>query len=309
MTLIQFPNNGTISCTSSMDNAYHLVTYPDAAGFLARSQIYLEAREAVNSLMLGTCLRLKQYPERITNSPYLATIEKGVLVYLAAMLTPPFHLVLASHHHDILPGLELIVHDLLVRDWSVPGVTAPKSLAQSFAEQWVKKAGCAYALEMSQRIYECRAVIPPASIPGSLRLASMDDLELVASWFLAFWEETFPHRRHNAEDALELAHSRLSDGDVYLWDHDLPVSMAAKTRPTLNGISVNFVYTPHQFRHNGYATACVARLTQLLLSSEYKFCTLYTDLANPTSNSIYKRIGYNPIQDVISFLFEYTQDI
>jgi predicted GNAT family acetyltransferase len=79
--------------------------------------------------------------------------------------------------------------------------------------------------------------------------------------------------------------------------------MAAKTRPTINGISISFVYTPPQFRDNGYATACVAKLTQTLLSSGYKFCALYTDLTNPTSNSIYKKIGYNPIQDVNSYLF------
>jgi predicted GNAT family acetyltransferase len=253
--------------------------------------------------MLGVCLRLVRYPEISTESPYLAAIKIGVLPYLAAMLTPPYNLVLASSQHSIESALELVVDDLITKQWQVPGVTAPKTLARSFAELWSDKTGSRYDLEMAQRIYECRAVIPPSSMPGNLRRATNDDIQIVTDWIFAFWEETFPTQRHTPEEVIDLARTRIKDGDIYLWDHDLPVSMAAKTRPTLNGISINFVYTPPQFRNNGYATACVAKLTQSLLSSGYNFCALYTDLANPTSNSIYKKIGYNPIQDVNSYLF------
>jgi len=298
-------NNGTIFINSHMNTHMHLLNFPDANQFLNRAQHYLEAREAVNSLMLGTCLRLAYHPERITETPYFATVEKGVLVHLAAMLTPPFNLVLASHQYEGDSSLQLVIDDLLAQNWSVPGITAPKSLARSFAQIWSAKNGCRYDLEMAQRIYECRGVIPPLNVPGSLRPATIDDIELVTNWFYAFWEETFPTQRFNTEEVLELARNRINDGDIYLWHHDLPVSMAAKTRPTINGISINFVYTPHPFRNNGYATACVAKLTQTLFSSGYKFCALYTDLANPTSNSIYKKIGYNPIQDVTSYLFDY----
>jgi predicted GNAT family acetyltransferase len=280
-----------------------LVTYPDAAQFLSRTQTYLEAHEAINSLILGVCLRLARYPERSSDTPYLAAVEKGVLIYLASMMTPPYNLVLASSQHDIEPALEMIADDLMAGKWQVPGITAPKSLARSFSEIWSAKTGDRYDLEMAQRIYECRAVIPPFGVPGNLRLANNDDVEVVTDWLYAFWEETFPIQRHGPEEVLDLAKTRINDGDIYLWDDDLPVSMAAKTRPTVNGISIGFVYTPPQFRNNGYATACVAKLTQTLLSSGYKFCALYTDLANPTSNSIYKKIGYNPIQDVNSYLF------
>lgn len=288
-----------------MNARLHLNTFPDANQFIYRAQHYLEAREAINALMLGTCLRLARHPERITETPYLAAVEKGVLVHLAAMLTPPFNLVLASNQHEVDPALELVADDLLAQNWSVPGITAPKSLARSFAQLWSTRTGCRYDLEMAQRIYECRAVIPPINVPGNLRPATMDEIELVTNWFFAFWEETVPSQSFKPEEVLELARTRINDGDIYLWHHDLPVSMAAKTRPTMNGISINFVYTPQPFRHNGYATACVAKLTQTLFSSGYKFCALYTDLANPTSNNIYKKIGYNPIQDVNSYLFDY----
>jgi predicted GNAT family acetyltransferase len=79
--------------------------------------------------------------------------------------------------------------------------------------------------------------------------------------------------------------------------------MAKKTRPSANGVVVTNVYTPPQFRNQGYATACVAALCRKLLGEGYSFCSLYTDLSNPTSNSIYTKIGFQPVQDSYMFRF------
>ena len=73
--------------------------------------------------------------------------------------------------------------------------------------------------------------------------------------------------------------------------------MAGWSGPTAHGIRVNAVYTPVELRGQGYASATVAALSQLLLDRGYRFCCLYTDLSNPTSNAIYKRIGYDPVTD------------
>jgi predicted GNAT family acetyltransferase len=45
----------------------------------------------------------------------------------------------------------------------------------------------------------------------------------------------------------------------------------------------------------------VAALSQLLLHRGFELCVLYTDLSNPTSNSIYTRIGYRPVRDFLMF--------
>jgi predicted GNAT family acetyltransferase len=288
-----------------MNTSRPLETFQNAQKFLARAQTTLVAKEAINSLLLGTCLQLIQHPERITAAPYFATVGKGVLVDLAAMITPPYNLVLASDVFNVEPSLEILADDLIENEWQVRGVTATKSLARSFAELWSGKTSGGYALEMAIRVYECRAVIPSASIPGELYQATLDELEMVTQWTFAFMEETFPHQLLEPQIIQALVRNRVKDGEIFLWNHDLPVCMAAKTRPTMNGISINYVFTPNQYRHNGYATACVAKITQTLLSSGYKFCSLNTDLANPTSNSIYKKIGYNPIQDMNSYLFDY----
>ena len=76
-----------------------------------------------------------------------------------------------------------------------------------------------------------------------------------------------------------------------------PVSLAGHAGETPNGARVGPVYTPPELRGRGYASALTAALTEQLLERR-RFCFLFTDLANPTSNSIYQRIGYRPVTDV-----------
>ena len=44
----------------------------------------------------------------------------------------------------------------------------------------------------------------------------------------------------------------------------------------------------------------VAALSQKELDGGARFCVLYTDLRNPTSNGIYPRVGYRPLCDVVA---------
>ena len=60
---------------------------------------------------------------------------------------------------------------------------------------------------------------------------------------------------------------------------------------------------PEMLQEKGYATACVAGVCREILKSGYEFCTLYTDLSNPTSNSIYMKIGFNPVCDSVEHIF------
>ena len=46
----------------------------------------------------------------------------------------------------------------------------------------------------------------------------------------------------------------------------------------------------------------------MILDEGKEFCTLYTDLSNPTSNSIYRNIGYVAVADVEDIEFDYIQE-
>jgi len=98
-----------------------------------------------------------------------------------------------------------------------------------------------------------------------------------------------------------IAERRLAAGEVFLWCDPEPRTMAGSARPTKRAVAVNAVYTPPEWRRRGYASACVAELSRLLLRRGFEFCVLYTDLENPTSNAIYTRIGYRPVRDFLMY--------
>lgn len=81
------------------------------------------------------------------------------------------------------------------------------------------------------------------------------------------------------------------------------MSLAGFGNPTPNGIRVGPVFTPPALRGRGYASALVGQMTAMLLNRGLRFCFLFTDLANPTSNNIYQRVGYEPVSDVDEYAF------
>lgn len=60
------------------------------------------------------------------------------------------------------------------------------------------------------------------------------------------------------EEALNMAEKKIIQGELYLWEDEAPIAMAASSRKTRNGIVVSLVYTPKELRGKGYASVCVA---------------------------------------------------
>ncbi|HOR01080.1 MAG TPA: GNAT family N-acetyltransferase [Anaerolineae bacterium] len=278
-----------------------ITAYASADAFLAATQGLLEQHEAANNLMLGIALRLAQSPSQAAPPPYLATVNDEQGLVIAALMTPPHNLVVHSDRAAYGEAPALLLQHLLAAGYTAPGVLGPKPIARACAEAWSAASGRAWQPGMLQRVYELRQVSPIRYSPGRLRPAETADRDLVAAWAVAFHEEAgIPGTPGEVGEALQ---RRVAAGDVYVWEHGRPVSMAARSRPTRHGITVNLVYTPPELRRQGYATSCVAALSQRLLDSGYRLCTLFTDLANPTSNDIYQQIGYRPVCDFDEYVF------
>lgn len=80
--------------------------------------------------------------------------------------------------------------------------------------------------------------------------------------------------------------------------------MVNRSRKTKNGATINAVFTLDEYKRNGYATSSVAALSTKLLVEGARFCSLYTDADYPTSNRIYKKIGYYEVGT--SVVYEFT---
>jgi predicted GNAT family acetyltransferase len=149
-------------------------------------------------------------------------------------------------------------------------------------------------------------VIPPRPAPGGARIARESDRATIVDWFQAFVAEALPPGRDPAsrESAEETATYWIGGGGLWVWIDGGLVAMAGASGRTPNGIRVGAVFTPPEKRRRGYASSLVAALSQAQLDAGRRFCFLYTDLANRTSNRIYQDIGYEPVCDVDEYRFE-----
>ncbi len=279
----------------------------DAEGFLRSAGDFLAAREAEHNLLLGLTGRLLGNAHAYGDEdPYFAVVEDGGRVVTAALRTPPHNLVLAET--DDPAGYAALADDAHTVFADLSGVSGPASAVGAFVSAWSALTGDGARLSMSQRIYEATEVIAPPPAAGRMRDVVEADRELVLDWLRAFMREVIPE--DHPEDAAGFLERNAADpaGRIVLWEDDgEPVSMAACGSSTPRGIRIGPVYTPLELRGRGYASAVTAGLTGELLSGGRGFCFLYTDLANPTSNSIYARIGYRPVTDVELWRFEPIQ--
>jgi hypothetical protein len=272
--------------------------YDDPAQFLGHAKQFLEAREAENNLLLGISSWLAEHPERIEHRPYFAIVEENRRIEAACMMTPPYKLVLTRAEIRFLGEIE---DDLSKRDLVLPGVNGPTETSLAFATRWAKKKTCTYQLHRSLRVYQLSHVIPPRNVNGRMRLALPMESDLLVQWAQNFGNDI--GEPQNEQQALETVEQLMKDERLHVWDDEGLRSMAAWSGPTTHGVRINFVYTPIEFRGKGYASACVAALSQAMLNSGRRFCYLFTDLSNPASNRIYRRLGYVPVSDYAEYKF------
>lgn len=216
----------------------------------------------------------------------------------AFLHTRPFPLLLSA-----MPELasRRLADTLADQGASLPGVNGEQRLAGAFADTWRRHTGAGTEMQMHQRLYRLdRLEAPDPLPPGTSRLATAADLSLVLAWLGAFQRDI----RESLSAPEVLAADRLSYSGIALWEVDgVPVSLAGRTRVVADMARVGPVYTPPEHRRRGYAAAATATITQAALEAGAREVVLFTDLANPTSNGVYQRLGYRPVSDrvVLSF--------
>jgi predicted GNAT family acetyltransferase len=272
--------------------------FTDANQFYQRVKNYLMNQEALHNLLLGICHGLIDDPENFQEPTYLATVEKEDKIIAVAMRTPPRNLVL-SEIQDIT-AIQPLIQDVYSQFPSLPGVIGLTSESESFVLAWHTLTNQTYQLKLALRTFQLKEVQQIPSVTGYLRQAVTADKELLIKWYQAFCLEALGETVLDAEPWVDTV---LKKGRAYLWQDKVPVSIACSGSLTPNGVRINMVYTPVEYRRRGYATASVAALSQSLLNQGHQFCFLFTDLANPTANHIYQNIGYQPIGDWHQYSF------
>jgi predicted GNAT family acetyltransferase len=213
-----------------------------------------------------------------------------------------------------MPGgaIRALVDHLVAAADDIPALVGARPEVDQFLARWLELGGTAPGQHIAQRLYrldrvraearsQCAHPARPRS-PGTMRIATALDSDLLVPWSLEFMREC-----GLGGDEAEVRHGvsvGLERRQRVLWECDgAAVAMAGFGGKTPSGIRISWVYTPPSLRGRGYASALVAALSEQLLAAGNRCCFLYTDLANPTSNGIYRRIGYEPVCDAAHYMF------
>ena len=269
---------------------YELVRHAGPGDFLQRAESWLLASEAEHNLHLS--LAYVRRDAGTTGADVLfGTVEQDGDLVGCVIRTPPHKVLITSMPPEAAPDIVGPVAELYDE---IPAVLGQADSAVAVASAWTALKGGGWETGMQQRIYRLDQVEPVRPVPGAMRLATMDDLELLTDWGTGFARDA----GHAFLLAREQVNRMIERQDLHIWQDESPASMAVAQGATPNGCRIGYVYTPPELRGRGYASALVARLSQRMLDSGMTFCVLYTDLGNPTPNAIYQRIGYNAICDV-----------
>ncbi|MDA1527381.1 GNAT family N-acetyltransferase [Bacillus cereus group sp. TH260-2LC] len=273
-----------------------LHVYEEIVNFKEEVTPFLEKNEQENNLILGV-LQMVHQPifmgiakqgEEIA-VVFLQTEEKKQIIVATSEMAEEDIVELAKKLAEVYPN--------------VPGLIGNKKIVQRLAEEIAVLENKKTTVAMEQGIYELKQVKKKWNGDEVFREVNSDELTLIEQWIYQFCEDV--NLPTTKEEAKQTAHTLITNHRLFGLEIDGKlVSVAAKTRPTKNNITVNFVYTPKEARKKGYASNCVAALSQRMLDEGYKTTTLYTDLANPTSNKIYQEIGYEQIAESVLIFLE-----
>jgi predicted GNAT family acetyltransferase len=268
--------------------------------FWAKTRAALEAQEAENNVLIGITDALIRLPDRYPEW-HLYSVSEGDRAQAAALQTPPHKMNVFGAHPAAIPVLAAGIHG---EQYSLSGVNGKAETVNPFAEVWNRLTGTVTQVERHMRLFELRTVIPPHGVTGIFEKAALEWRNTLIDWADTFEQEALGSTSHRAEAEM-LIDRHLTAGSLYVWlVEGNPVSMAARGRQTAHGAVVNLVYTPPDRRGHGYASGLVAALSQHILNEGKAFTALFTDLANPISNSIYQKIGYRSVADFDDLAFQ-----
>ena len=219
----------------------------------------------------------------------------------AALQVPPYPLA--------CNGLPASVHLMVANELArirpdISGVRGTRDLATDFTNAWSSVTGCTGTVAMSEMLYRLGALRPPVGVPGAHRESTATDRAVVVDWVQQFFVETFSHHRDDAAGQRFVDNAEAVGDRVILWeDAGAPVSMAMLRAPATGVSRIGPVFTPRKSRGRGYGSAVSAAAAHLARLDGVDDVVLFADLANPTSNAIYQRIGFEAVAESVRFDF------
>jgi len=277
--------------------------YDEAVGFWAVAHSLYEADAVRHTTELSVIHAVLHAPQENAAPLVLVTLHDDAgSLRGAAMRTPPWPMALSGIQVDDVP---LLVRELLPRHPELDSVIGPRDVAEAFAGVWATTTDRSVRTVLDLRLYRLTELVRP-NIPGRTRLATEADLDVVVQHWCGFSADALGHRESSLAEVEESVRRQFALGSgIALWEVDgTIVSSATAKVPNAGAARIGSVYTPPEHRRHGYAAAVTAAAAQWAREAGAEEVLLYTDLANPTSNGVYQRIGFRPVADFAELAFD-----
>jgi len=273
-----------------------IVLHRDVGGFAAAAGPLLQADPLRHTMALSVLDGMHRGGEP---SAVLLTVRESGEVTGAALRSPGRATLVSAVPPRQAPAVE---RALAEADPGGDGAHGPVAEAEAFAAARVARTGCRVEPAMRTRLFALDVLAPPRGVPGRARVADEGDVPLLGRWRRAFGVEAGHDKEHDPE-GLVARSMRLGAGEM-LWEVDgTPVAQACAKPVIARSSRIGPVYTPPEHRGHGYAAAVTAAASRWALDAGAQRVVLFTDLANPTTNRLYPRIGYRPVHDAVELKF------
>lgn len=219
------------------------------------------------------------------NSKHLMVTRDNKIV-LVAVFNKSYPLVAYEPDNQRDDEAEKTLVDYLTLNQLLPdSILTEQALSTRIAERF----GVLYTFCENLFLYKADRVNSLAPVDGCLRRANLSDTSILLPWYIEMFQQPLSDR------VKQTVEWDILSGDLFVWDKNKPVSIARITRFVRSNGYIGRVFTAKEERNKGYGCACVAGVTNHVLQQPGAQCGLFVDETNKQAQSIYKKIGYEPV--------------
>jgi predicted GNAT family acetyltransferase len=286
-------------CWKKEGNVMVVKEYDNAQAFLNDNEAVLLENEAVSQLILYNAnnnLEVTACKECL----FGAVTEEDKALLLFCNVAPDNMVVYAINvNNENIDSAAIMLADFFGNNHIIiQGINARYDVSFNFMEQYKKYVNCNFVLKQQVDIMGISQINDIKLVEGLYRQAKPQEVKMLTDWMIQFQIEALASEM-DYERALKKTECLINSGNMYIFEnteHEV-VSMAAVTRKLVHGSAINYVFTPEQFRGEGYAVANIYYLSRQLLEDGNEYCTLFVDTKNTVSNKAYEKLGYKILED------------
>lgn len=255
-----------------------------------------------NDLMIGLVHSLKTNKDLYNSEFHLFKAEDDTNK-LVSFLTPPWPMIIYSETIPNNTFISEFIDFLKQKQITLTGINARRDFSELFCKKWSDATHCSFEPTMRMTLFVLHELQHISTCMGHSEVANEHDFDQLFTWMKCFHQEV---PIGNDDEQYFNSHIRtiLQDKNGFLWKDPESVSMVFRERPQNKGVSIGYVYTPKKLRKQGYSTSLVHDVCKRSFDEGYQYCTLFADVNNPTSNSIYKKIGFQEICEYAIYTFK-----